>query len=199
MQVDNTNVTVDRSEDPFKDFGTSIVGNIVDYSSSSDEEEDQEPKKEDAPSAKKAESSIGVATSSVSLAGAATTPSTPPTQAAVVIVAAVQPDEEDEAQIFISSLSKFFEKKKSAKSIEKALTSVLDRMEKTVSPVDTPADIQQWATILCKAFDNEFTTLTDVVSIQVQMEHDGKILNTTMCTNMRNDIETVNVCIKALR
>ena len=37
MQVDNTNVTVDRIEDPFKDFCASIVGNIVDYSSSFDE------------------------------------------------------------------------------------------------------------------------------------------------------------------
>lgn len=40
MQVDNTNVIVDKIEDPFKDFGASIVGNIVDYSSSSDEVED---------------------------------------------------------------------------------------------------------------------------------------------------------------
>lgn len=71
-------------------------------------------------------------------------------------------------------------------------------MEKTVSPIDTPANIQQRATNLCKAFDDEFTTLTNVATIQAQIEHDGKILN-TMCTNIRNDIETLNVCIKALR
>ena len=39
MQIDNTKVTVDKIEDPFKDFGANIVGNIVDYSSF-DEEED---------------------------------------------------------------------------------------------------------------------------------------------------------------
>ena len=40
MQVDNTKVIVDKIEDPFKDFGASIIGNIVDYSSPSDEVED---------------------------------------------------------------------------------------------------------------------------------------------------------------
>ena len=44
---------IDRTEDPFKDFGAKIVGNIVDYSSSSDEEKDQNPKKDDAPSIEK--------------------------------------------------------------------------------------------------------------------------------------------------
>ena len=29
MQVDNTQVTVDKTQDPFKDFGLAIVGNIV--------------------------------------------------------------------------------------------------------------------------------------------------------------------------
>ena len=37
-----------------------------------------------------------------------------------------------------------------------------------------------------------------MVSIQAQTKHDGKLLN-TMFTNMRNDIETLNICIKALR
>ena len=71
-------------------------------------------------------------------------------------------------------------------------------MEKVVSPVDTPTDIQQCTTILCKAFDDEFTTLTNVASIQAQIEHEGKLLN-TMCANMRNGIENLNICIKALR
>ena len=109
----------------------------------------------------------------------------------------VQLDEEDEAQNLISSLSKFLEKKKSIKSIEKNLTSVLDRLEKTISLVDTPTNIQHREAILCKTFDNEFTTLTSVATIQAQTEHDGKFLN-TMCTNIRNDIETLNVCIKEL-
>ena len=33
MQVDDTNVTMDIKEDPFKDFGSNIIGNIVDYNS----------------------------------------------------------------------------------------------------------------------------------------------------------------------
>ena len=123
--------------------------------------------------------------------------STPPTQI-VVAIAPTQSDEEDEVRNLISSLSKFLEKKKSIKSIEKTLTTILDKMEKIVSPVDTSIDIQQCATILCKAFDDEFTTLMDVATIQAQTEHEGKLLK-TMCTNMRNDIETLNICIKKLR
>ena len=73
MQVDDTNVTIDKTEDPFKDIGFNIVGNIVDYNSSSDEEKGQEPKEEDAPS-KKIESSIEVATSSVPLVKIVVTP-----------------------------------------------------------------------------------------------------------------------------
>ena len=70
-------------------------------------------------------------------------------------------------------------RKKTVKCTEKTLTSVLDRMEKIVSPVDTPADIQQHAVILCKAFDDELSTLSNVATIQAQTEHDGKLLNTT--------------------
>ena len=39
MHIDSTQVTIDRIEDPFKDFGPAIVRNIVSYSSSSEEEE----------------------------------------------------------------------------------------------------------------------------------------------------------------
>ena len=42
MQVDSTNVTMDRSEDPFKDLSHAIASNIVDYSSSKDEEKENE-------------------------------------------------------------------------------------------------------------------------------------------------------------
>ena len=39
MQVDSTNITMDeKDEDPFKDLGPSIVGNIVNYSSSTNDE-----------------------------------------------------------------------------------------------------------------------------------------------------------------
>ena len=38
MQVDNTKVIVDKIEDPFKDYGPTIVHNIVSYSSSLEEE-----------------------------------------------------------------------------------------------------------------------------------------------------------------
>ena len=74
----------------------------------------------------------------------------------------------------------------------------MDRLEKIVSYVDTPIDIQQKVAILCKTFDNEFKMLTNVATIQPQTKHDGKILN-NMCTNIRNDAETLNICIKALR
>ena len=39
MHIDSTQVTMHRTEHPFKYFGPAIVGNIVSYSSSSEEEE----------------------------------------------------------------------------------------------------------------------------------------------------------------
>ena len=47
MQVDKNNGTVDRTKDPFKDFGPTIVGNVVHYSSSIDEEKEEEKQKEE--------------------------------------------------------------------------------------------------------------------------------------------------------
>ena len=82
MQVDNTNVIVDRTEDPFKDFGSGIIGNIVDYNNSCDEEEEKEHKKEDVSSKKKFETmstSIETATTSAPIARVIVKPSTPPT------------------------------------------------------------------------------------------------------------------------
>ena len=82
MQVDNTNVAMDRDEDPFKYFGSSIVGNIVDYSSSFDEEEKKEQKKEDVFYENKFETmsnSTKAATTSVPLEKTIVKPSTPPT------------------------------------------------------------------------------------------------------------------------
>ena len=68
----------------------------------------------------------------------------------------------------ISSLSKFHEKEKLFNSIMKTLTLVFNRIEKLASPIDTPIDIQYCVAILCKVFDDEFTTLTNVAPIQTQ-------------------------------
>ena len=51
---------------------------------------------------------------------------------------------------------------------------------------------------MTKAFDSEFTTLIDVAMVEVQTKHDASLLD-IMCTNIRNDINILNVCIKELR
>ena len=90
------------------------------------------------------------------------------------------------------------EEKKLVKSVEKTLTSVLDRLQGIIRPIDTPTDVQQHATILCKVFDEEFRNLSNVATSQSQKEYNDKMLD-NMCKNIRNDIETLNLCIKALR
>ena len=45
IQVENTQIIVDNKEDPFKDLGPNIVGNIIEYSSSTNEDEVEEDKK----------------------------------------------------------------------------------------------------------------------------------------------------------
>ena len=85
MQVDSTKVTVNKSEDPFKDFGLAIVGKFVNYNFSTDEDKEEEQKQKEVEKVF-AEKTIGVvrdtvevATTSVPLAGISMTPSTPPT------------------------------------------------------------------------------------------------------------------------
>ena len=82
--------------------------------------------------------------------------------------------------------------------MEKNLTTILDRIEKIIRPVDTTSDVQQRAIVLCKVFDEEFTNLANVATSHVQKEYTNKLLN-SMSANIRNDIEKLNLCIKALR
>ena len=86
MQVNNTNVIVEKTMDPFKDFGANIIGNIVDYNSSFDEEKGQKTKEDDASFEKKIESSIEATTSNAPLPTVVETPSTPPTQATMIAI-----------------------------------------------------------------------------------------------------------------
>ena len=67
-----------------------------------------------------------------------------------------------------------------------------------VSSMDTSIDVKQRATIVCKTFDNEFTTLTNVATMKAQTDHDVNIFN-NMHKDIKNDIETLNICIKVLR
>lgn len=143
MQVDNTDITVDRTKDPFKYFGSSIVGNIVDYINSFDEEKEQHKKKEDVPFEKKIKSMLTSTEATTISAPTATVIVKPASQETMVTTTIVQSYNKDEAWNLIYSLSKFLEKKKLVKSIEKNLTSILERLEKMVIPIDTSAYIQQ--------------------------------------------------------
>ena len=138
MHVDNTQVTVDKIEDLFKDLGPAIIGNIVSYNSSSEEEEtmSKEKNKDEGVSFEKVVEEAKVTTA----ASAHITSMTPSTPQAPTLT--VPSNDEVEAQNLLSSLSKLFEKKKSIKSMEKTLTIVLYKLEKLVKPVEKPTSIQ---------------------------------------------------------
>ena len=112
--MDSTQVTMEKSEDPFKYFGLAIVGNIVSYSSFSDEDEEktQSQQKDERLSTKSLVEDIRVSTETTTTSAPHTTiiPSIPST-----LVVTVQSDDEAEVQNLMSSLSKLFEKKKSVK------------------------------------------------------------------------------------
>ena len=130
MQVDSTKVIVNRAEDPFKDYGPIIVGNIVSYSSSSKEEEEEikevNPKKDEGTSVTVEEAKVTTPTSTL------VTPITPimtvSPSTPFVHTIKVPSDDESKAQTLLSSLSKLLEKKTSLKTIEKTLASILDKM-----------------------------------------------------------------------
>ena len=61
-----------------------------------------------------------------------------------------------------------------------------------------PTNVQQCTVVICKFFDEEFTNLSNVATSQAHKEYNSKMLD-NMCTNIKNDIETLDVCIKALK
>lgn len=77
--------------------------------------------------------------------------------------------------------------------MEKKLSEVLDRMQRTVHITITNQDLQTNV----KYFDEQFTTLSKVDLGQAQYKHDA--LFDMVCTNVRNDIKLLDVCIKELR
>ena len=143
MQVDSTEVKVDKVKDPFKDYGPAIVGNIVSYTSSSKEEEvvkEVSPKKDEGTSVTVEEAKVTTPTSTN------ITPITPIFSVSPSTpfghIAQVPSDDESKAQTLLSSLSKLLEKKKYVKTMEKTLAFVLDKMQSIITPVDTPTDVQ---------------------------------------------------------
>ena len=52
--------------------------------------------------------------------------------------------------------------------------------------------------VVCKVFDEDFTNLSNVATSQAHKEYNSKMLD-NMCTNIKNDTKTLDVCIKALR
>ena len=85
MQVDGTQVTIDKSEDPFKDFGPAIAENKVSYSSSLEEEEEknQSQKRDEGASTERIVEELKV-TTPTSAPIVTITPSTPPTSTIIV-------------------------------------------------------------------------------------------------------------------
>ena len=51
---------------------------------------------------------------------------------------------------------------------------------------------------MVRYFDEELTTLIVIASIQAQEKHDASVFD-IVCTNVRNDIKSLDVCIKDLR
>ena len=49
-----------------------------------------------------------------------------------------------------------------------------------------------------KSFDEEIITLSKVAIEQAQAKHDASLFD-IICMNMRNDLKTLDVCIKELR
>ena len=139
MQVDSTQVIVDKARDPFKDFGSAIVGNIVSYNSSFEEEEQIKDVSQKGDEVVNIEKTV-VETKVITPTSTPVTPITPSTPLALVVQ--VQFDEKIEAQNLISSLRKLLEKNNSIKSIENTLSSVLDKTQGIIRPVDTPTDVQ---------------------------------------------------------
>ena len=97
MQVDSTNVIVDKSKYPFKDLGPAIIGNIVDNSSSTNEEKVEEDKKEEDVFAEKLVKTrkVSVEIEIPSMHIVTVVPSTPPIEIATIPTCSAQLDDDE--------------------------------------------------------------------------------------------------------
>lgn len=107
-------------------------------------------------------------------------------------------DDDDDHKGSMSSLRKLLEKKKLVKSLERTLTKVLDKMQKTIHRTITNPDLQTKAKELVKYFDEEFTTFSKIALVQAQENNDASLFD-TIFKSVRNDRKTLDMHIKELR
>ena len=86
-------------------------------------------------------------------------------------------DDDDQTNL-ISSLTKLIVKNRKAKSLQRELMEVIDRLKNTLSPKHIEADPEQRAQVDIKQFDDEFANLLNFVESKAHISHDDNFFRT---------------------
>lgn len=77
----------------------------------------------------------------------------------------------------------------------RTLGEVSEKLQEVVSVKITDTDPQVRVKKLISSFDSKLTQLKKVTTSQAQINHDAQLF-ATICTNVRNDLQSLDDCIK---
>lgn len=104
----------------------------------------------------------------------------------------------DDQNDLISSFSKLIQKKNIVKSLQRTLMEVTNRLHSTLAVQHIEVDPKQRAHVVLKSFDEEITNLLNVAETKTQISHDANLFR-TICQNIKNDLISLDTCIKQLQ
>ena len=111
-------------------------------------------------------------------------------------LAGLATDDDDQTD-FISSLSELIQKNKTIKSLQETLMEVTDRLNSTLAIQHIEENPKQSTQVVLKSFHKDFTNLISIAESKAHISHDANLLS-TMCQNIKNDLISLDTCIKEL-
>ena len=75
---------------------------------------------------------------------------------------------------------------------------VIDRLQGTLTVQHIEVDPKQRRHAVLKPFNEEFTKLLNLVESKAQISHDANLFS-TVCQNIKNDLISLDTCIKELQ
>lgn len=106
--------------------------------------------------------------------------------------------EDDDQLEFITSLNKIIGKNKKVKDLEGKVRVLIEKLESVINTKVSKSDPLEKPQSVMNSFDSEFSNLKDIAKIKAQEDFEVE-MQQTLSVNIRNDIGSLDVCIKNLR
>lgn len=200
MHVEGTKITLDSDDNIFKNLEKIVDNSALEEQDRSSEEGKKETRKEEEKKIESQESTKIQGQKGVSNKEeiSITSEIAKKSQIGSIFENFGKEVDDDDQMELITSLKKIIGKNKKVKSLEGSLLEITEKLRSVMTNQIAKADPLERAREVMKAFDNEFTNLSDIAKVKVQVAYEAKIFH-DISQNIRNDINNLDVCIKDLR